>query len=245
MDKNRNKMIRRSLMAILICLLVMAGLLIDLQADRGQWFRQPDAQASPAASSEQDSSAPDSDYDDLDPADPLQDSSSGNNASGSHENNGADEGQQAEDLIPVYLVGAVENPGIYLIKPGLYLYELVEMAGGMTEDAAAEQINLVLRIMTNQQIYLPTREEAQRNPSLLPAPGDSDPHTSMPLININTASRSELEKLPGVGPVTARAIIDHREKHGRFNQPEDIMQVPGIKESRYQALEDYIITGSN
>ena len=236
MDKHRNKLIRRSLMAILVCLLVMAGLLIELQADRSQWQNQPDAPSSPAAS--------DTDLSDHDSADHQQGHPSEDNASESNAGEKQDEANQLSELIPVYLVGAVENPGIYLVEPGIYLYELVEMADGMTEDAAAEHINLVMQIMTNQKIFLPTREEAQRNPALLPVSGDPDTQTAMPLININTASQSELEKLPGVGPVTARAIIDHREKHGRFKRPEDIMQVPGIKESRYQALQDYIITGS-
>jgi competence protein ComEA len=144
------------------------------------------------------------------------------------------------DLIPVYLVGAVKSPGVYLVIRGSYLYELVDRAGGFTADAAVKEINLAYRLDANQRILLPTVEEAKTG---LAGPGLSTV-TEPQLIDLNQAGQNELESLPGIGPATARAILDYRGKHGRFSQVTDLMKVPGIKESRFEALKDLIcVTG--
>jgi competence protein ComEA len=139
-------------------------------------------------------------------------------------------------LIPVYLVGAVRRPGIYQVTIGTYLYELVEQAGGLTEDADAEAIDLVCRIETNQLIRLPTRAETAAGVEpQLPSSGKTNA-----LIDINRADQTALETLPGVGPATAQAIIAYRKQNGLFARIEDLMQVPGIKEARFEALKDRI-----
>jgi len=150
----------------------------------------------------------------------------------------------SEDEIPVYIVGAVARPGIYIVKRGSYLYELVEMAGGMTSEAATLVVNLALKLSDNQMIRIPTQSEStdQFSPYSFPtgansATGDSN---NKKTININTASQAELETLPGIGPATAAAIIAERTKNGQFKQIEDIMRVSGIKESRYAQLEPLI-----
>lgn len=146
----------------------------------------------------------------------------------------------AEDDIPIYLIGAVKNPGIYIVRKGVYLYELLEMAGGLSADAAASSINLAMRITENQMVRIPTQMESEAN---------DDPGvivsglSSSGSININTATQVMLEELPGVGPATAAAIIADRSKNGPFRRPEDLMRVPGIKESRYVLLEALITVG--
>lgn len=144
--------------------------------------------------------------------------------------------------IPVYLVGAVLRPGVYIIRKGTYLYELVERAGGLTQEAASETINLAMRISENQMIRIPTQVEAEQDDSLTPVLGSG---TAAPAgaININRATQVDLEKLPGVGPATAAAIIADRNKNGPFRKPEDLMRVPGIKESRFVLMEALIIVG--
>jgi len=144
--------------------------------------------------------------------------------------------------IPVYLVGAVQRPGVYIIRKGTYLYELVEKAGGLTSEAASETINLAMRISENQLIRIPTQVEAEQDDSLTPIQGavSSAPAGA---ININRATQADLEKLPGVGPATAAAIIADRNKNGPFRKPEDLMRVPGIKESRFVLMEALITVG--
>lgn len=146
----------------------------------------------------------------------------------------------SEDDIPVYLVGAVLNPGVYIVQKGIYLYELVELAGGLTPEAAASSINLAMRITENQMVKIPTQAESDN--SFDPGVVVSG-FTSSDAININTATQAMLEELPGVGPATAAAIIADRNKNGPFRQPEDLMRVPGIKESRYVLLEALITVG--
>lgn len=145
----------------------------------------------------------------------------------------------SDDLIPVYLVGAINNPGVYQVVKGSYLYELVSRAGGLAEDAAVEQINLAFRIDTNQMIRLPSMAEAgESNATISPDVYPSE--SGQGLIDINQATLEELDSLPGVGPSTAQAIISFREKNGPFESVEELMKIPGIKESRFNALKDLI-----
>ncbi|NCC48915.1 MAG: hypothetical protein EOM13_07670 [Clostridia bacterium] len=206
----------------IICVLVMLSLLIDSLVDAHEWQivqTQPDPSGQVESAHVSGASQPLS-----------QPSDSGVDA-------------DEKRMIPIHLVGAVCQPGIYHIPVGSYLFELLDQAGGLSEDAASEQINLALRLDVNQQIYIPTREEALNHPGLLPTVPQNDQDRA-PLLDLNTANQAEFEQLPGIGPVTARAIVDYREEHGVFSCCEDLMLVPGIKESRFAALEDYIYVNS-
>lgn len=171
--------------------------------------------------------------------------------------------------IPVYICGSVSNPGIYHILTGSYLYEAIDLAGGLLPEAAAENINLVYRFSVAVSIYIPSGEEMKsflagsesstseylRNGLLQGIWGggsidaasvsagslSTDPHsTEATLVNINTADQNQLETLPGVGETTAKAIISYREKSGGFTKIEDIMNVTGIKEGRFEAIREFI-----
>lgn len=150
--------------------------------------------------------------------------------------------KQEHALIPVYLVGAVRIPGIYEVTPGIYLYQLIEMAGGLTENAATEAVNLAMAITENGLIDIPTQAEVDQNPGVTDL-GMSPGETETAMININDADSAALETLPGVGPATAKAILDYREKNGPFEHLEDLMNIPGIKQSRFESLQDYITLG--
>lgn len=141
------------------------------------------------------------------------------------------------DAIPVYLVGAVLHPGIYLVERGSYLYELIEQAGGLLEIAAAESVNLALQLNDNQLIRIPTRDEVRSDPA---AAVGIILQTAGPMVDLNRADEAELESLPGVGPSTAKAIVSYRQKNGPFQCIEDLMKVPGIKESRFNTLKDLV-----
>jgi competence protein ComEA len=157
---------------------------------------------------------------------------------------GTKSAETAKEKIPVYLVGAVARPGIYEVVPGTYLYELVELAGGLTPQAAADRINLVFCIRDSRLIRIISMEEAA---GISIADGGSsgiveaDPD-SQGKVNINTADETLLETLPGVGPSTAHAIVSFRQANGPFATIEEIMNVPGIKQSRFDALKDAIMT---
>ena len=142
------------------------------------------------------------------------------------------------DKIPIYLVGAVKNPGIYLIERGSYLYQLIEQSGGLLDTAAAESVNLAFRLDENQLIKIPTDAEVAADPASAQAITLT---TAGALVDLNTADETQLDALPGVGPSTAKAIVEYRKKNGPFKCIEDLMKVPGIKESRFSSLKDMVI----
>ncbi|MDO5734143.1 MAG: helix-hairpin-helix domain-containing protein [Eubacteriales bacterium] len=142
---------------------------------------------------------------------------------------------------PIHLEGAVLNPGVYQVKEGTIINEVVAAAGGLLEDADSRKVNLASLLSPHQQIYIPRLgeelrlEEIQNNFS-----GDNPSSGEREKININLATQDELCRLSGVGAATAKKIIAYREQHGPFKRLEDIMQVPGIKAAKFEAFKDDI-----
>ncbi|MGN1145713.1 MAG: helix-hairpin-helix domain-containing protein [Acetatifactor sp.] len=144
--------------------------------------------------------------------------------------NAADEGQ----MICVHVCGAVERPGIVKLPEGSRVWEALQSAGGFSETAQEDYVNLAERLSDGQRIYFPDREEAREL-------AERQEQLEKGLININTADEEELCGLPGIGSARARDIIAYREAYGSFEQKEDLMKVSGIKESTYSRLCDKII----
>lgn len=132
----------------------------------------------------------------------------------------------------VYVCGEVERPGVYCLPIGSRIFEAVQMAGGMTDAAAPDLLNLAAEVTDGQQIYVPGEEER------LSADGGVFQERDE-RININTASEQELITLPGIGTAKARAIIAYREETP-FRTIEEIMNVSGIKESSFNRIRDLI-----
>ena len=141
------------------------------------------------------------------------------------------------DEIFVYICGAVQNEGVYEVPAGSRVYEVVQKAGGFTEEADVTSINLAARIADEDMIYVYTREQIEKG-EYLSGPVISTKNDG--LVNINTADVEELCSLSGIGESRAKDIITYREKHGTFQKKEDIMKVSGIKESIYQKICDSI-----
>ncbi len=145
--------------------------------------------------------------------------------------------------IPIYVhvVGAVNRPGVYTLAPGSRWLDAVQAAQGMTDDAHMEGVNLAGFLQDGQQVWIPrTGEEATRPPPESSIVNQGVEPQSTQRININIASATELEQLPGIGPVYAQRIIAYRESNGPFSDPSQIMEVKGIAEGRYQELEELI-----
>lgn len=135
-------------------------------------------------------------------------------------------------MITVHLVGAVTNPGVYHLPAGSRVYELLEMCGGLNEDADSESLNQARPLMDGEQVYVGFVVDNGGSKSTgFPAEGK---------ININRADVSELMTLPGIGEVRARQIIDHRDKNGYFTDPRELMDVSGIGEKTFANLADLI-----
>ncbi|MBO4289475.1 MAG: helix-hairpin-helix domain-containing protein [Lachnospiraceae bacterium] len=142
----------------------------------------------------------------------------------------------AEPVLIVHVCGAVRNEGVYRLPAGSRIEDAVIAAGGFLPTADRDYCNLAQPVEDGQQIRVPTRAEAE---SLR----ESRRQQNDGLININTAKEEELMQLPGIGQARAQAIIAWREENGGFQTIEDIMKVPGIKESAFQKIKDRIKTG--
>lgn len=150
----------------------------------------------------------------------------------------------------VYVNGEVNQPGVYVVEPGMIVDDAINLAGGLTAQADADRVNLALRLADGMQVFVPAVGETVVLPTE-PAPvveeaGGDDAAASLPSgakINLNTATLEELDSLPGVGPSTAQKIIDYRTQNGPFARIEDVMNVPGIGESKFNDMKALITVG--
>lgn len=124
------------------------------------------------------------------------------------------------------------------MKEGERVIDVIERAGGFRENADSLQVNLSQRVHDEMVIYVPVQGENIPVSTLLPAPAGTSNNGK---ININTASATELETLPGIGPQKAEAIIQYREENGPFQKAEDLMKVSGIGEKTFEKLKEHIV----
>ncbi len=144
-------------------------------------------------------------------------------------------------IIYVYVCGAVNNPDVYELPLGSIARDAIEMAGGLTEEAAVDHINPAKRINDGDRIYVPYEEDVQSGTFSEDIYEADANDTDNGKININTAGKEELLKLPGIGNSKAESIIAYRNEHGAFSDVKEIMNVSGIGESIYEKLKDMVI----
>lgn len=143
-------------------------------------------------------------------------------------------------LLYVHVCGAVVSPGVVVLPVGSRVEDALVQAGGFREDAGTDYVNLAAKVEDGQQLYFPTKEEAEemeKNTKFLLQESQAQRSGK---VNINTAGIELLCTLPGIGEARARDIIEYRESHGGFQTIEDIMQVPGIKQNVFEKLCDSI-----
>lgn len=141
---------------------------------------------------------------------------------------------QEQGRIMVDVKGAVQQPGIYQLSADSRVYQAIQAAGGLLEKADQKQLNLAQKCKDEMVVYVPRKGE--------------QPHVSTPgiqsttdsLININTATASELERLDSIGPSKAEAIVKFRETHGPFQSIDQLTQVPGIGKKTVDKFRDQI-----
>jgi len=149
--------------------------------------------------------------------------------------------------IQVYVNGAVAHPDIYELPPDSIVEAAIEVAGGFSEEANTAVINLAQPLADGVQVFVPFVEEDP----ILPHAGVNEPElvvesrigSGLDLggrININTADSALLDTLPGIGPSTAQKIIAYRDANGSFTSPEELMNVSGIGEAKYNQVKDAI-----
>lgn len=149
----------------------------------------------------------------------------------------------------VYITGSVKKPGVYRIPAGSRVYQALEVAGGFSSEADQEAVNLAAMLQDGAHIKFPAKgEPVPRQDPASPAPSAPASGTgsisafdlNQGLININSAIKEDLEKLPGIGPKTAQMIIDHREKNGPYKRKEDLLLIKGIGPAKYDAVKNLV-----
>jgi competence protein ComEA len=153
--------------------------------------------------------------------------------------------------LTVHVAGAVQTPGVYQLPPRSRVVDALNAAGGPIQKADLEKINLAQLLVDTEQVYIPTRVSSSPAPTISPrhrptttiatqTPGGAGPGATTGVVNLNTATAAQLDALPGVGPATAKAILDYRESKGKFSKVEDLLNVTGIGAAKLAALKDFV-----
>ncbi len=154
--------------------------------------------------------------------------------------------------VVVHAAGAVAHPGVYVLSAGARAADAVHAAGGMTPDADPDRVNLATMLTDGNRLYIPRKgatvpavpaeQLTGAPPQLAPSVGGSPGSPSRP-IDLNSATTQQLDGLPGVGPATAAAIIEHRTKIGRFKSVNQLLDVPGIGEAKLASIRKQLVVG--
>jgi competence protein ComEA len=138
--------------------------------------------------------------------------------------------EPAQPDLVVHVAGAVARPGLYRLRPGARVADAVEAAGGVAPGAEADRLNLAGRLADGQRVAVPRRGEPA------PAEAGSPGGEAAGPVDLNTATEAELDTLPGIGPATARAIVEERTRRGGFRSLRDLLRIRGIGERRLAEL---------
>lgn len=142
---------------------------------------------------------------------------------------------QTSSTVVVAVVGHVVRPGLVTLPSGARVADAVDAAGGLLPEADPASVNLAAPVVDGQQIAVGV--PAATDPR---APGGSDPTAAAGPVNVNTAGAPELDQLPGIGPVLAQRIVDHRERQGAFRDVDQLADVPGIGPAILGGLVDLV-----
>ncbi len=146
------------------------------------------------------------------------------------------------EFIIVHITGEVKNPGVYKLEDGARVIDAINLAGGPLPTADLDKVNLADFLRDGSKIYIPPKLENSGN-GIRSQAGSSITKinaSESDKVNINTASKEELESLPGIGPTLAQRIIEYREENGPFSSAEDLLNVKGIGEKKLEKIKDQI-----
>ena len=164
------------------------------------------------------------------------------------------------EKIYVYLTGEVNNPGVFVLPYGSRISDAIDYAGGVTQNADIMKVNLVYMLQDGMKVNIPSSKELKNNPnfeyitmssgdekndanirsSLSTSDSKNESAFKISNVNINTATQTELETLPGIGPSLALKIINYRNENGKFKSIEELKNVSGIGDNKYDEIKKYI-----
>lgn len=150
-----------------------------------------------------------------------------------------------EKNIIIHVTGAVKKEGVVEIKEDSRISDAIDAAGGITEDADLSKINLAYIVRDGQKIYIPSINDQVDIENITEEAGENIIKEDYGIskgqkVNINTATQTELETLSGVGPSTALKIINYRNENGEFKKIEDLKNVPGIGDVKFEGLKESV-----
>ena len=161
---------------------------------------------------------------------------------GSSPESGADSSPETAGAEPAYVhaAGAVARPGLYRVRVGGRVADVLDAAGGPSADADLDQVNLAAKVNDGERVYVPRRGEPV--PAVVGGAGSAGATAGGGggPVDLNTATLDQLDELPGIGPATAQAIVDYRAEHGRFSQVQELLEVRGIGEAKLAALRSKV-----
>lgn len=153
------------------------------------------------------------------------------------------------EMMIVHITGEVNNWGVIELEPGARVIDAVNKAGGFTEQADTTKVNLAYELSDGVKIYIPSKTEEDSNQVEYITENSGDnvimgesemKETKNLLVNINNATQTELETLPGIGPSIALKIISYRQENGSFKSIEDIKNVSGIGDNKFENIRELI-----
>ena len=158
---------------------------------------------------------------------------------------------EENNTIVVHITGEVNYPGVVVLKEGARVVDAIEAGGGETDEADLSSLNLAYMLSDGEKIYVPNKEETsqenQEREYITSAKDDSEQSENGAKstgtnfkININTAKQEELTQITGIGESTAKKIIEYRTQNGKFKSIEDIKNIPGIGDSKFNAMKEEI-----
>ena len=159
--------------------------------------------------------------------------------------------EEENNTIVVHITGEVNYPGVVVLKEGARVVDAIEAGGGETDEANLSSLNLAYMLSDGEKIYVPNKEEtsqeSQEREYITSAKDNSEQSENGAKstgtnfkININTAKQEELTQITGIGESTAKKIIEYRTQNGKFKSIEDIKNIPGIGDSKFNAMKEEI-----
>ena len=154
--------------------------------------------------------------------------------------------EDEEELVIVHVTGEVKKPGVVRVKEGSRVEDIVKAAGGLTENADISNINLAYVVEDGTKIRIPSTDDEKQEEYITQSIGEGiimqeeSNNSRSSIVNINTANETELEELPGIGASIAGRIIEYRNKNGKFKSIEDIKNVTGIGDSKFEKIKESI-----
>ena len=144
------------------------------------------------------------------------------------------------NIIKVHIDGGVQTPGIIELEKGSRIADAIDKVGGITSNASIKNVNLAYVLQDGEKIHIPSVEEENSNLEQIQVISSANTSSENGKININKATLAELQKISGIGESTAKKIIEYRNINGKFKKIEELKQITGIGDKKYDIIKEEV-----